>query len=137
MEIDDPYEFISNCEETLTLLKLYGRRGRTNKDPRVIEMLDEQSPQSDPAQRILRLLRAVDDAWRNNRSGPLLNGITMPDPSGAFDRQGSFNAEAKSQQGSGHKQVNASDPKPNSHAYPSTGKAVVSEERRGKSMFMD
>lgn len=97
-------------------------------------MLDEQSPQSDAAQKILRLLRAVDDAWRNNRSGPLLNGIAIPEPSGTSDRQGSFNSEA----GSVHKQKStmiASDPKPNS--YSSTSKAAVPEERRGKSMFMD
>jgi hypothetical protein len=127
----------------LPLLKLYGKRGRVVEDPRVVAMLDDQNPppvNSDSAKKLLRLLRALDDAWRNDRSGPLLNDIRLPDPSDTFDKPGSYSAEVPDK-------MTAASPRQHSHGHPSTSKAAGPEESvsvetaryssRGKTIFMD
>ena len=133
----------------MDLLKLYGKRGRVVEDPRVVTMLDDQQPlpvNSDPAKKLLRLLRDLDDAWRNDRSGPILDGITLPEPSsGTFDQSGPYSSEPKSK-ASGHNQMTTS-PR---HVHPSSSSKGVGgglpEERgsvdtarssRGKTLFMD
>jgi hypothetical protein len=103
----------------LDLLKLYGKRGRLVEDPRVMTMLEDQKTppvNSDEAKRLLRLLHDLDDAWRNNRSGPVLNGITLPEPSGGtFDKSGPFTPEPKSNAGSPRSQMTTPAPRHYSH----------------------
>jgi len=146
-------------------LKLYGKRGRFVEDPRVISLLEDQKPppvNSDEAKRLLRLLRDVDDAWRNDRSGPLLNGIALPEPSGSKPRPYSTSPEkgegpsssSSSSKGAGHNLTMASSPRQYYGVRPASASkleavASGSKERgsadrdtprylsRGKAIFMD
>jgi hypothetical protein len=100
----------------LGLLKLYGKKGRVIADPRVITMLDDPKPplaNSDPAKTLLRLLRALDDAWRNDRSGPRLNGIMSSEPSGTFDQRGP--SPEPMSKAPGHNQMTTASPRQRSH----------------------
>jgi hypothetical protein len=130
-------------------LKLYGKRGRVHKDPRVIEMLDDQKPSpvnSAPVQKLLRLLRAVDDARRNDRSAPLQNDIVQPETSDKFDRRGPHSPQEKSRPPVHSQMANAAQ-QPQAYASTSTAVAAGPEERgsvespryssRGKTMFVD
>lgn len=80
------------------LLKLYGQKGRVHEDSRVLEMLNDQRPpppplNTDPGRKLLRLLRGIDDAWKRDRSGPMLDGIMPPGPD-PYDRPGPYSPAA-------------------------------------------
>jgi hypothetical protein len=57
-------EFGADCEETLSLLTLYGPDGQRYEDSRVIDMIhDTSTPVGKPYKRFLRLLRQIDQDW--------------------------------------------------------------------------
>ena len=149
MEIEDWDAFITKSNETLSLLRLYGKNGRVFEDERVVAMLNDQKPpqlNADPARNLLRLLRGIDDGWTNDRSGPVLNGITPPSPN-LYDKPGP--------KASNHVQNPPATPtnhltstSPRQHAYArgsSSQNASQSraennspvDSRRGKGMFVD
>ena len=105
-------------------------------------MLDDQKhnpANSDPAQKLLRLLRALHDAWKNNRSGPLLNGIMPPEASDLFKKP-DYGPEAKSEV-SGHRQTTPASAQQYSHHHSSPSKSEPGLDTRyssrGKTMFVD
>ncbi|KAF9529415.1 hypothetical protein CPB83DRAFT_812263 [Crepidotus variabilis] len=98
LEIEDPQSYLSKCHETMKLLDLYGKKGRVFENPRVVAMLDETTPPEhgvDAGRKLLRLLRAVDDGWKANRIGSLLDGINPPPPD-PFDKPGPYSPENNS-----------------------------------------
>lgn len=53
-----------DCEETLSLLTLYGPEGQRYKDSRVCDMINDNSkPNGKPYKRFLKLLRQIDVDW--------------------------------------------------------------------------
>lgn len=122
-------------------------------------MLEDQKPppvNSGQAKTLLRLLRDLDDAWRTDRSGPVLNGITLPEPSGGtFDKPRPYSSSEKgegptlSSNATGHNSMTTASPREYSHGVRPASVASGSEERgsvdhdtprylsRGKTIFMD
>ena len=56
-----------DCQETLSLLRLYGPDGQRYEDTRVVDMINDASnPTGKPYKRFLKLLRQVDQDWRKD-----------------------------------------------------------------------
>jgi hypothetical protein len=54
----------ADCEETLSLLRLYGSDGQRYEDSRVVDMInDTTTPAGKPYKRFLKLLRQIDEDW--------------------------------------------------------------------------
>lgn len=81
MEIENGEAFLSRCKETMRLLELYGRNGRVNENSRVMEMLNDMTPPApnvDHSKKLLRLLRGIEDMFKNNRGNEMLDGLNPP-----------------------------------------------------------
>ena len=69
LSIEDP-RFPMDCAETLRLLRLYGPDGKRLQHPKVIEMMNDDSPpeyNAKPMKRFLRLLKEVDQQYNAQR----------------------------------------------------------------------
>lgn len=56
-----------DCEETLSLLRLYGPDGQRYEDSRVVDMMNDTSvPTGKPYKRFLKLLRQIDMDWKKD-----------------------------------------------------------------------
>ncbi|KAF9012420.1 hypothetical protein BDQ17DRAFT_1343859 [Cyathus striatus] len=74
LSIEEGDKYISNCTETLKLVKLYGKNGRRCEDAKVVEMMNDKSEpelHANPIKRFLRLLREVDASWKKEHGGEL------------------------------------------------------------------
>lgn len=70
LKIDDPDgRYVSNCRETLHLLRLYGKEGERDEDPEVLKLMAETEVQynAKPVKRLLHLLRDIDARWTEQR----------------------------------------------------------------------
>ncbi|KAF5317211.1 hypothetical protein D9611_003983 [Ephemerocybe angulata] len=63
---DEDGRYASNCEETLKLLRLYGKGGSRYEDPEVLKLLEETEVayNSKPIKRLLHMLQNVDQRWK-------------------------------------------------------------------------
>ncbi|KAL1670023.1 hypothetical protein EV122DRAFT_224626, partial [Schizophyllum commune] len=69
LSIEDP-RFPVDCAEVLRLLRLYGPDGKRLQHPKVIEMMNDDSPpeyNAKPMKRFLRLLKEVDQQYNAQR----------------------------------------------------------------------
>ena len=152
MEIEDVGDFISKANETLTLLSMYGKNGHVFEDERVVVMLNDQKPpqlNADPARNLLRLLRGIDDGWTNDRSGPVLNGITPPSPD-LYDKPGPKAPNHVQELTPPTNHLTSTSPRQHTYAHASSSQSASSQPcaennspvdsrypSRGKGMFVD
>ncbi|KAF6760247.1 hypothetical protein DFP72DRAFT_805601, partial [Ephemerocybe angulata] len=63
---DEDGRYASNCEETLKLLRLYGKGGSRYEDPEALKLLEETEVayNSKPIKRLLHMLQNVDQRWK-------------------------------------------------------------------------
>lgn len=80
----DEDRFAQDCTETLRLLGLYGPEGSRLQDPRVSDMIaDDTLPvyNAKPIKRLVRLLREIDEAWLKEHPSRADANAVDPGPS--------------------------------------------------------
>ncbi|KZP18694.1 hypothetical protein FIBSPDRAFT_1045998 [Athelia psychrophila] len=84
-----------DCQETLSLLQLYGPEGQRYQDSRVMDAIDEtEQPRGKPYKRFLKLLRSIDEDWVKEHSEHLAK--SSPDSSASGDGQDSMDGNVYS-----------------------------------------
>ena len=72
-------KMVSECTETLVLLKLYGENGTRCHDPRVLEFIARDDPKPyKQLKMLLRLLRSVHEEWKRDHGAG--QSETMDEP---------------------------------------------------------
>lgn len=79
-----------DCQETLSLLRLYGLDGQRYEDSRVVDMINDTSnPTGKPYKRFLKLLRQVDLDWlKDNPDDAESDGSSGSPREGTTSRKG-------------------------------------------------